>query len=110
MLLTLVQVLHPTQHRVLTVREYARSMGFPDDFTWDPATQSPSDMVRQIGNAVAIPVGRAFGQELLKVVIRRWERDNCRPSKPQENIIQSIEFDESVSDEYEDMGIEMDMD
>ncbi len=71
------QTLHPTQHRVLTVREYARAQGFPDTFTWDPEDQKPADMYRQIGNAVAVPVGCALGKELLKVMIRQWEKEGC---------------------------------
>jgi len=93
-----VQVLHPTQHRVLTVREFARAMGFPDSFTWDHDTQSPRDMYKQIGNAVAIPVGRALGRELLKVMITKWEQDGTiddpNAAKP------SIEFD----DDYVEMS------
>jgi site-specific DNA-cytosine methylase len=61
-LLTSKQVLHPSQHRVLTVREQARAQGFPGTFTWDYGTQTPKDMYKQIGNAVAIPVGRALGR------------------------------------------------
>jgi len=79
------KVLHPTQHRVLTVREQARAQGFPDNFTWDSTDQKPKAMIKQIGNAVAVPVGRALGKELLKVLIRQWEKDQCaamrRPSK-----------------------------
>jgi len=90
--------LHPTQHRVLTVREFARAMGFPDSFTWDHDTQSPRDMYKQIGNAVAVPVGRALGRELLKVMIIKWQRDSTindpNAAKP------SIEFD----DDYVEMS------
>lgn len=86
------QVLHPSQHRVLTVREQARAMGFPDTFTWDHDTQAPKDMYKQIGNAVAIPVGRALGRELLKVLIKKWETDTA--SKGPDDVLESIEIDE----------------
>jgi hypothetical protein len=38
-------------------------------------------MYRQIGNAVAIPVGRALGRELLKVLIEKWEREEGQNSQ-----------------------------
>ncbi|KAM0881579.1 hypothetical protein ACQ4PT_032866 [Festuca glaucescens] len=54
-------VLHPTQHRVLTVRENARLQGFPDYYRlFGPIKQK----YIQVGNAVAIPVARALGYSL----------------------------------------------
>ena len=67
-------------------------MGFPDTFTWDHDTQAPKDMYKQIGNAVAIPVGRALGRELLKVLIKKWETDTA--SKGPDDVLESIEIDE----------------
>jgi DNA (cytosine-5)-methyltransferase 1 len=43
--------LHPSAHRPITVREAARCMSFPDDFTL-PETQSMTSIARQVGNAV----------------------------------------------------------
>ncbi|KAJ3672590.1 hypothetical protein LUZ60_007311 [Juncus effusus] len=51
-------VLHPEQDRTLTVRECARLQGFPDFYRF---SGSVKDRYRQIGNAVAIPVGKALG-------------------------------------------------
>jgi hypothetical protein len=67
-------------------------MGFPDTFTWDHNTQRPRDMYKQIGNAVAIPVGRALGRELLKVLVDKWEKDMA--SKGPDDVLSSIEVDE----------------
>lgn len=53
---------HPTQMRPLSVREYARIQGFPDDWRIEGAL---SDCYRQIGNAVPVPLGRAIGQALI---------------------------------------------
>ncbi|KAM0917706.1 hypothetical protein ACQ4PT_009169 [Festuca glaucescens] len=54
-------VLHPSQARVLTVRENARLQGFPDYYRMDgPIKQR----YMQIGNAVAVPVARALGYSL----------------------------------------------
>lgn len=43
--------LHPSEHRPITVREAARLMSFPDDFTL-PEDQSMTSIAKQIGNAV----------------------------------------------------------
>jgi DNA (cytosine-5)-methyltransferase 1 len=43
--------LHPREHRPITVREAARCMSFPDDFTL-PLDQSMTSIAKQIGNAV----------------------------------------------------------
>lgn len=46
------------RYRPLTVREYARAMGFPDHYQW-PAEASRTDTIKGLGNAVAPPVARA---------------------------------------------------
>ncbi|CAI0418779.1 unnamed protein product [Linum tenue] len=51
-------VLHPDQDRVLTIRECARLQGFPDYYRFCGSVKA---RYRQIGNAVAVPVGRALG-------------------------------------------------
>ncbi|TVU07148.1 hypothetical protein EJB05_47190, partial [Eragrostis curvula] len=54
-------LIHPAQDRLLTIRESARLQGFPDSFRFHGTVK---DRYRQIGNAVAIPVGRALGYAL----------------------------------------------
>jgi DNA (cytosine-5)-methyltransferase 1 len=49
---------HPTETRALTVREYARIQGFPDD--WKFAGR-PSEQYAQIGNAVPIRLAEVAG-------------------------------------------------
>ncbi|GAB4834808.1 hypothetical protein Ancab_033076 [Ancistrocladus abbreviatus] len=56
-----LKILHPEQDRVLTVRECARLQGFPDYYRFCGTVKK---RYRQIGNAVAIPVGRALGYAL----------------------------------------------
>lgn len=45
------------RYRPLTLREHARGMGFPDDFTW-PEGCTRGDVIRGLGNAVCPPQGR----------------------------------------------------
>ncbi|KAM0830433.1 hypothetical protein ACQ4PT_066219 [Festuca glaucescens] len=54
-------ILHPVQHRVLTIRENARLQGFPDYYRlFGPIKQK----YIQVGNVVAVPVARALGYSL----------------------------------------------
>ncbi|KAI9769140.1 MAG: hypothetical protein M1840_004491 [Geoglossum simile] len=66
------RVLHPTQHRVISVREHARSQGFPDSYIFASDSDRVKDMYRQVGNAVPIPMAYALGLELRKVFMERW--------------------------------------
>ncbi|KAK6625433.1 hypothetical protein RUM43_005731 [Polyplax serrata] len=57
------RVLHPEQSRVVSVRECARSQGFPDTFQFfGPIIEKH----RQVGNAVPPPMARAIGLEIRK--------------------------------------------
>ncbi|PAA75726.1 hypothetical protein BOX15_Mlig007124g1 [Macrostomum lignano] len=59
------RVVHPTQNRVVSVRECARSQGFPDAYRF------AGDLVarhRQIGNAVPPPLARALGVQLVRAL------------------------------------------
>lgn len=53
---------HPTEDRPLSVEEYKRVQGFPDDWK---ICGNLSDMYKQIGNAVPIALGRAIGTTIL---------------------------------------------
>ncbi|MET7603992.1 DNA cytosine methyltransferase [Streptomyces avermitilis] len=59
--------LHPTAARPITHYEAARIQGFPLDFRW---CGSKTDIARQIGNAVPIPLGKAIA-----AVIHSYLRD-----------------------------------
>ncbi|XP_039753119.1 DNA (cytosine-5)-methyltransferase PliMCI-like isoform X2 [Pararge aegeria] len=59
------RVLHPAQHRVVSVRECARSQGFRDTYLFAGSVQ---DKHRQIGNAVPPPLGMALGREIKKAL------------------------------------------
>ncbi|KAH9026772.1 S-adenosyl-L-methionine-dependent methyltransferase [Lactarius pseudohatsudake] len=78
-------VIHPSQKRVLTVRECARAQGFPDTWKFLSVSERPStivrDQLRQIGNAVPVPLSRALGRALGKALIKMWEaEDKARES------------------------------
>ncbi|CAK1556371.1 unnamed protein product [Leptosia nina] len=60
------RVLHPEQNRVVSVRECARSQGFPDTYLFAGSVQ---DKHRQVGNAVPPPLGAALGREIKKALI-----------------------------------------
>lgn len=54
--------LHPEEHRAITPYEGALLQGFPQDYVFvGPVTE----IVKQIGNAVPIPLGKAIGEHLL---------------------------------------------
>jgi DNA (cytosine-5)-methyltransferase 1 len=57
--------LHPTEHRPITVREAARCMTFPDDFTL-PTDQSMTSIAKQIGNAVPPLLARHLGKAVAR--------------------------------------------
>ena len=64
------QVLHPEQDRVLSVREYARSQGFKDNFQFAGTIR---DKHREIGNAVPPPMGKAIGLEIRKAMLKKMK-------------------------------------
>ncbi|XP_063841265.1 LOW QUALITY PROTEIN: DNA (cytosine-5)-methyltransferase PliMCI-like [Scylla paramamosain] len=60
------RVLHPEQTRVVSVRECARSQGFPDTFRFFGTILEKH---RQVGNAVPPPMARALGLEIKKCIL-----------------------------------------
>ncbi|KAJ8659504.1 hypothetical protein O0I10_004869 [Lichtheimia ornata] len=73
-------VIHPNQHRVLTVRETARSQGFPDWFVFKAISskkpnQKVNAMYMQVGNAVPVPLAAALGNGLKHAMFEDWLRD-----------------------------------
>ena len=61
------RVLHPEENRLISVRECARSQGFPDSYKFYGTILEKH---RQIGNAVPPPMGRAIGTEIRKAVAK----------------------------------------
>ncbi|XP_054724016.1 DNA (cytosine-5)-methyltransferase PliMCI-like [Uloborus diversus] len=65
------RVLHPEQNRVVSVRECARSQGFPDYYKF---FGSILDKYREVGNAVPPPLAAAIGMEIKKCL--EWKEKN----------------------------------
>lgn len=63
--------LHPTEDRPITHYEAARLQGFPDHFQW---CGSKTDIAKQIGNAVPIPLGRAIAGSIYRYLRTGNER------------------------------------
>jgi DNA (cytosine-5)-methyltransferase 1 len=57
--------LHPIYHREMSVREYARLHRFPD--SWD-FSGTHHNGIKQVANAVPIPLGRALARSLVQVL------------------------------------------
>ncbi len=53
---------HPTKDRPLTIEEYKRVQGFPDDWK---ICGDVADIYKQIGNAVPVALGRAIGKAII---------------------------------------------
>lgn len=55
-------LIHPTELRPLSIEEYARIQGFPDDWTF---RGNINEIYKQIGNAVPIKLGEAIGKTII---------------------------------------------
>ena len=68
-------LLHPDGKRVLSVREYARLQGFPDDWQFAGGCQA---QYTQIGNAVPFEIGAAVGRVLAALIAAPTAADAAR--------------------------------
>lgn len=57
--------LHPTENRVLSLREGARLQGVPDSWTFEGR---PYPVARQIGNGVPVPLARAVADAIRPIL------------------------------------------
>lgn len=75
------RVLHPEQSRVVSVRECARSQGFPDSYKFYGSTL---DKHRQVGNAVAPPMGKYLGLEIRIAMGKTRDQDKPKTEEEKE--------------------------
>jgi len=61
--------LHPTQRRILSVRECARAQGFSDCVDFISISNKDEDRIRIIGSAMPIPLGMAIARAIHSGVI-----------------------------------------
>jgi len=92
------RVLHPEQHRVVSVRECARSQGFPDCFKF---YGNVLDKHRQVGNAVAPPMGKAIGLEIRKCVSKAEAKNGEKHPKTEKE--EEVNKEESSEEENKNM-------
>uniref|UniRef100_H2YXW0 Cytosine-specific methyltransferase n=1 Tax=Ciona savignyi TaxID=51511 RepID=H2YXW0_CIOSA len=83
------RVLHPEQHRVVSVRECARSQGFPDSYRFFGTIM---DKHREVGNAVPPPMSKAIGLEIRKSL--EWKAQ-------QEKLEDPVKLNEEIKEENE---------
>lgn len=72
------RVLHPEQHRVVSVRECARSQGFPDTYR---LFGNILDKHRQVGNAVPPPLAKAIGLEIKRCLLAKAQESTSDKSE-----------------------------
>lgn len=71
--------LHPEAPRPLSHLEAARIQGFPDDFRW---CGSKTQIARQIGNAVPVPLAKALAAHVHKALEKGAGTSRRRPVPP----------------------------
>ncbi len=94
--------MHPEQDRLVSVRECARSQGFPD---WYRFYGSVLDRHRQVGNAVAPPMGYYLGLEVRKAMAKaRKEMPEKHGDEVKEEVVkEEEEEDADVEDEEKEL-------
>ncbi|KAJ7134729.1 S-adenosyl-L-methionine-dependent methyltransferase [Mycena epipterygia] len=74
--------IHPSQKRALSLREFARSQGFPDGYTLCSSESTPAarlqDYFKQIGNAVPLPLAAALGRSIGAALVHDWRERRQR--------------------------------
>ncbi|KAJ1509570.1 DNA (cytosine-5)-methyltransferase 1 [Coelomomyces lativittatus] len=68
-------LIHPWQNRIVSVRETARSQGFPDSFIFKAYNNEIKEMYRQTGNAVPPLIAMALNREVLKALYTQHQID-----------------------------------
>ncbi|KAF7280844.1 hypothetical protein GWI33_005445 [Rhynchophorus ferrugineus] len=72
------RVIHPDQHRIVSVREYARAQGFHDEYIFVGNTR---EKYKQIGNAVPPILALAIAREIINAVLTDKRKKNLQNLK-----------------------------
>ncbi|KAJ6508639.1 S-adenosyl-L-methionine-dependent methyltransferase, partial [Mycena sanguinolenta] len=74
--------IHPTYKRTLTLREFARSQGFPDSYAFRSTESTPTaelkEYFKQVGNAVPLALAAALGRSIGAAAVHDWRQRNRR--------------------------------
>ncbi len=81
---------HPTQNRVLSVREAARLQSFPDHIRF---FGSLTDQYKQVGNAVPPLLACAFGKRIISCLHAYEEGRSPPPTTVAQNIQSTLQFE-----------------
>jgi hypothetical protein len=73
------RVLHPEQHRVVTVLEASRAQGFPDSHR---LSRSLKEAYKQLGNAVPPPLALAVANEFVRAAGITFKTNSASTSTP----------------------------
>lgn len=65
---------HPDETRPLSIREYAKIQGFPNNWKFKGSTR---EKYKQIGNAVPVDMAEALGRAVISVQQKRAGRERC---------------------------------
>ncbi|CZR52270.1 uncharacterized protein PAC_02147 [Phialocephala subalpina] len=77
------KTIHAVQHRIITIREDARAMSFPDSFVFplNATGIKVSDSYKQIGNAVPPNFAHVLARELVIARMEKDEQEKAQGSK-----------------------------
>jgi DNA (cytosine-5)-methyltransferase 1 len=81
---------HPEETRPFTIREYARIQSFPDKWKFNG---SVSSCYKQIGNAVAVNVATALGEQLIECIRNPRRTKNTEYTLYQDKTTQTTLFE-----------------
>ncbi|KAJ7505210.1 S-adenosyl-L-methionine-dependent methyltransferase, partial [Mycena galericulata] len=74
--------IHPSQKRALSLREFARSQGFPDTYRFRSSEPTLAcrlqDYFKLIGNAVPLPLAAALGRSIGSALVNDWRERRRR--------------------------------
>ncbi|KXN86923.1 DNA (cytosine-5)-methyltransferase 1A, partial [Leucoagaricus sp. SymC.cos] len=93
--------LHPDQMRMVTMRECARTQGFPDHYIFESTKTGAKiyeEQMKQIGNAVPVPMALALGKELGAALTQAWREEIEREQQEERERLEEESQQQEESD------------